>query len=228
MAALYSVPASRPSPLATSCVGRDYDSTASQIRTSKSPHSPHALLESNSGAASSLLVTTNLGSPRQLPASPKRLPLKCVCTASDAALFGSDKRIPSLYRLLEVDDKVGLPDIKRAYRQIALKYHPDVCSPTQAVECTEKFVQAQHAYQILTDPDLRADYDYHRIHLFSTPQASGVASKTWQGMKSCEWKMQWEAQLEDLASRSASTTRQNELKTWGSRMRQRMGAAQMS
>ncbi|KAJ7562556.1 hypothetical protein O6H91_03G074100 [Diphasiastrum complanatum] len=169
---------------------------ASQIRTPKSPHSPHALLESTFKAASSaLLVKTNLGSPQQLPTSPKRLQLKCVRAASDAVAFRSDKGIPSLYDLLGVDDKVGLPEIKRAYRQMALQYHPDVCSPAQIVECTDKFVQAQHAYHILSDPELREDYDYRRIHLFSVPEASGNASKTWQGMKSCEWKLQWEAQF---------------------------------
>ncbi|KAJ7562557.1 hypothetical protein O6H91_03G074200 [Diphasiastrum complanatum] len=225
MAALYSVPASRPSPLAASCVGGDYHSMASQIRSPKSPHSPHALLESTFKSASSLLVKTNFGSPRQLPTSPKRLQSKCVCAASDAAVFRSEKGIPSLYELLGVDDNVGLPEIKRAYRQMALQYHPDVCSPDQIVECTDKFVQAQHAYQILSDPELRADYDYHRIHLFSVPQASGNASKTWQVMK--EWKLRWEAQLEYLATRSPSNSCQNEPKTWGSRMRQRMGAAQM-
>ncbi|KAJ7562583.1 hypothetical protein O6H91_03G075300 [Diphasiastrum complanatum] len=92
---------------------------------------------------------------------------------------------------------------------MALQYHPDVCSRARIVECTENFVQAQQAYQMLSDPQLRKEYDYHRIHASSVPQASGIASsskgRTAKGVNaaigSCE------AQSKYLARRSESTTR---------------------
>ena len=57
---------------------------------------------------------------------------------------------------------LGLPrdctpeDVKRAFRRLALKYHPDHNKEENA---TEKFKEINEAYQVLSDPQLRAKYD---------------------------------------------------------------------
>ncbi|MCO5614271.1 hypothetical protein L7F22_068549 [Adiantum nelumboides] len=51
-------------------------------------------------------------------------------------------------------------DIKQAYRQLARKYHPDVCPSHQAEESTRRFIEIQQAYETLSDPRLRAIYDH--------------------------------------------------------------------
>jgi DnaJ-class molecular chaperone len=58
------------------------------------------------------------------------------------------------YKVLGVNPKAGPEKIKRAYRQAAKRYHPDV-SPRNG----EKFREVQEAYDTLSDPEKRAIYD---------------------------------------------------------------------
>ncbi len=60
------------------------------------------------------------------------------------------------YEVLGIDRQADEQTIKKAFRQIALKYHPDR-NPDQ--EAVEKFREAQEAYEVLSDPDHRARYD---------------------------------------------------------------------
>lgn len=61
------------------------------------------------------------------------------------------------YEVLGVSRNVGDDDIKRAYRQLAKKYHPDVNSGDKSN--TEKFKEINEAYQILINPEKRSLYD---------------------------------------------------------------------
>lgn len=60
------------------------------------------------------------------------------------------------YEVLGVPRHATAEEIKKAYRQAALKYHPDR-NPEPDAE--EKFKEASEAYQVLSDPDKRARYD---------------------------------------------------------------------
>src|SRR5262245_10846131 len=61
------------------------------------------------------------------------------------------------YEVLGVERDASAEDIKKAYRKVAMKYHPDKNPGDQAAE--EKFKEASAAYQILCDPERRAQYD---------------------------------------------------------------------
>jgi len=61
------------------------------------------------------------------------------------------------YKLLEVDPGASLAEIKKAYRTLAKKYHPDINPGSTSSE--ERFKIITEAYKILTDNEKRAQYD---------------------------------------------------------------------
>lgn len=60
------------------------------------------------------------------------------------------------YKVLDVERDVSAADLKKKYRQLARKYHPDV---SDASDAEERFKQINEAYDVLKDPDKRAAYD---------------------------------------------------------------------
>ncbi|MCB0791024.1 MAG: molecular chaperone DnaJ [Flavobacteriales bacterium] len=65
------------------------------------------------------------------------------------------KRDP--YEVLGVDRKATPEEVKKAYRKLAIKYHPDKNPGDKVAE--EKFKEAAEAYEILSDPEKKAKYD---------------------------------------------------------------------
>lgn len=61
-----------------------------------------------------------------------------------------------LYEILGVDRDASFDDIKKAYRKLARSYHPDV-NPDPKM--SEKFKEITAAYEVLSDPDKRQNYD---------------------------------------------------------------------
>ena len=61
------------------------------------------------------------------------------------------------YTLLGIDRDAGADDIKKAYRKLAMKYHPDR-NPGDA-EAERKFKEINEAYEVLKDEDKRAAFD---------------------------------------------------------------------
>lgn len=66
------------------------------------------------------------------------------------------------YTLLGLDDGDDLPTIKKAFREFARKYHPDIFagkSSARVEQATVIYRRGSEAYQVLTDPKMRAAYD---------------------------------------------------------------------
>jgi curved DNA-binding protein len=61
------------------------------------------------------------------------------------------------YKVLGVDKKASATDIKKAYRKLAMKYHPDHAKGDASAE--EKFKKISEAYAVLSDPEKRQQYD---------------------------------------------------------------------
>ena len=62
------------------------------------------------------------------------------------------------YRVLEVDKNATEADIKKAYRKLALKWHPDK-NPNNKEEAEKKFKSISEAYEVLSDKEKRQVYD---------------------------------------------------------------------
>ena len=61
------------------------------------------------------------------------------------------------YEVLGVDRRASEEEIKKTYRKLALKYHPDRNPGDQEAE--EKFKEAAEAYEVLSDENKRGIYE---------------------------------------------------------------------
>ena len=66
---------------------------------------------------------------------------------------------PDLYKLLQVDSEADPEVIQAAYRRLAQKFHPDLATGPEAAE---RMVAINGAWEVLGDPDRRAEYDRQR------------------------------------------------------------------
>ncbi|CAM4198193.1 DnaJ C-terminal domain-containing protein [Gillisia limnaea] len=63
------------------------------------------------------------------------------------------------YKVLELDKSASVPDIKKAYRKLARKYHPDLNPNDKSAQA--KFQQINEANEVLSDPEKRKKYDQY-------------------------------------------------------------------
>lgn len=65
------------------------------------------------------------------------------------------------YEILGVNRNANSDDIKKVYRNLALKYHPDRVPHEQKKEAEERFKEISEAYEVLVDPGKRSNYDQY-------------------------------------------------------------------
>lgn len=75
------------------------------------------------------------------------------------------------YKTLEVERSASADDLKKAYRKLAMKYHPDQNKGDPAAEA--KFKEISEAYDVLKDPQKRAAYDQFGTAAFSGGRGGG-------------------------------------------------------
>ncbi|KAL3615107.1 hypothetical protein CASFOL_040768 [Castilleja foliolosa] len=64
------------------------------------------------------------------------------------------------YSILKVDKNANDDELKKAYRKLAMKWHPDK-NPNNKIEAEAKFKQISEAYEVLSDPQKKAIYDQY-------------------------------------------------------------------
>ena len=72
----------------------------------------------------------------------------------------------SFYSILGLDKEASQDDIKRAYRRLSMKWHPD--RNNQSSDSTEKFKQISTAYETLSDSSKKKQYDMSLNNPFSS------------------------------------------------------------
>jgi len=85
----------------------------------------------------------------------------------------------SLYETLEVDKNATAAEIKKSYRKLARKYHPDI---NKDVSAEDKFKEINAAYEVLSDESKKMQYDQYgdsmfggqNFHDFASNQGAGV------------------------------------------------------
>ncbi len=79
----------------------------------------------------------------------------------------------SLYDTLDVSQGASADEIKKAYRRLARKYHPDI---NKEPEAEEKFKEINAAYEILSDSTKKTQYDQHGDSMFGGQNFHDFAS----------------------------------------------------
>jgi tetratricopeptide (TPR) repeat protein len=64
-----------------------------------------------------------------------------------------------LYKILEVEPDAKSDEIRRAYFRLAKRFHPDLSAAGNNDENTERFLEIQKAYEVLSKPTKRLEYD---------------------------------------------------------------------
>ena len=81
------------------------------------------------------------------------------------------------YKTLGVEKSASQDDIKKAFRKLAIKYHPDKTKGDKSAE--EKFKEVNEAYEVLRDPEKRKKYDKLGANWQQYEQAGGQGGFDW-------------------------------------------------
>src|SRR4249919_3628822 len=85
-----------------------------------------------------------------------------------------------LYIVLGVEREATLDDIKRAYKRLARRFHPDINPGDRTAE--QQFRQIAQAYETLSDPDRRRRYD-------TAPRSGGSAEPSTFGFEGFDFSV---------------------------------------
>ncbi|KAI3925645.1 hypothetical protein MKW98_001499 [Papaver atlanticum] len=139
----------------------------------------------------SLALQHNLGKSDILSIGPEKMcnkrPITTSSRMNNICNSLSVERKTNYYEVLSLDanKNVDYEDIKKAYRRMALQYHPDICpDPSRKQELTQRFVELCKAYETLSDPVSRYNYDCELNRKLEVMQTSKFPKSVWENQLS--------------------------------------------
>ncbi|CAK7346174.1 unnamed protein product [Dovyalis caffra] len=120
--------------------------------------------------------------PSRVSFRPCRVSAACASTAErPTSYIATPTSASSLYEVLGIQMGATCQEIKTAYRKLARILHPDVSANGQREGAACEFIRLHEAYETLSDPAKRADYDrslYRRGRQMSSPFSMSAATAT--------------------------------------------------
>ena len=126
-----------------------------------------------------------------------RVSAACASTAErPTSYIATPTSASSLYEVLGIQMGATCQEIKTAYRRLARTLHPDVAASGQREDTAYEFMRVHEAYETLSDPEKRADYDrslYRGGRQTGSPfvmsaSATGYAAAGFSGYTSQRWE----------------------------------------
>ncbi len=106
--------------------------------------------------------------------------------------------MPDYYKILDVDENANQDEIKKSYRKLAMKWHPDRNASNPKAE--EKFKEIQVAYDTIGNPQKRKEYDFTR-HVNSSRNSTGSSR---QGFSNSDFDDLFNSNFKDIFSQNFS------------------------
>jgi molecular chaperone DnaJ len=110
----------------------------------------------------------------------------------------------NLYKVLEVSKEASQDEIRRSYRRLARKYHPDANPGDKGAE--DRFKEIQQAYEVLSKPEKRREYDEGPRTFFGSGGAGTPGGADFEDL------LGGFGNLGDIFGRSSNTTRMAQAK----------------
>ena len=80
------------------------------------------------------------------------------------------KQIDEARKTLKLGESATIPEIKEAYRELSLKYHPDKCKEKDKKKCEEKFKQINNANEFLIEYCLNYRFPFEKAEDVETSE----------------------------------------------------------
>lgn len=87
----------------------------------------------------------------------------------------------SYYEILGITSDAQNEDIAKAFRQLALRYHPELNQDSHTSDCARRFRQVAEAYEVLSNPNYRKPYDEYGMSGLKSGECPGVPAYKFAG-----------------------------------------------